>query len=141
MKIAASCLFVAALLCGCAGEIEPQVRLMTPVDRQRFKDAQAAETEFALINPKCEMKALQAGNTVPPPPAGPGQQNVYIQAAPIYSSGPPALPPVRTMDASSLIAAQQAGQAIGARRALTDATYLACMADAGWIPRQSAPSD
>jgi hypothetical protein len=78
---------------------------------------------------------------VPLPAAAPGQQNVYVQAAPIYSSGPATLPQVRAMDTGSLIAAQQAGQAIGAKRALADATYLACMADAGWIPRQPAARD
>jgi hypothetical protein len=114
---------------------------MSPADRHRFKDAQAAQTEFALVNPKCEMRALQAGNTVALPAATNRRQNVYIQAAPIYASGAAPLPQPYVPDANSWIAAHQAGHAMGAKRALTDASYLACMAEAGWIPRSTSPQN
>jgi hypothetical protein len=106
---------IAILFAGCAAE----TRLMTPVDPNRFRDKQGKDTAFNLANAKCRAKALQAGASAQPAPP-PAQVNIYAQ-------NPLAPPPINLAEET------RKQQALYLQNQLIDATYMACMADEGWL--------
>jgi len=131
------CCALAPILAGCAAYQEQPQRIMVPIDAHRFKDGRSQQIAFNASGAKCQARGLQAAASIPAPsPLPPPSQQIFVQNAPIYASGPTPLPAPYIPDANSMIAAHQAGRAAGMQNAIFEATFVACMAEEGWTPQQ-----
>ena len=123
---------VLALL-GCATYDAPQKPVnFRPVGKIKDKSPEEQQTAFRVAEAKCKAHGAQVAAGAPSP-AFQQPNNVRIMTGPVYASGPAPLPRPYIPDASGMIAAQQAGEAVRFRNELELKSAMGCMAQEGWV--------